>query len=30
LDHLLEDVLELADWQRLPAWITDQKAQAIR
>ncbi|HKO90975.1 MAG TPA: right-handed parallel beta-helix repeat-containing protein, partial [Polyangiaceae bacterium] len=30
LDHLLEDVLELSDWQRLPAWITDQKAQAIR
>jgi len=30
LDHMLDDVLELSDWQQLPAWITDQKAQAIR
>jgi CotH kinase protein/Right handed beta helix region len=30
LDHVLEDVLELSDWQELPRWISDQKGQAIR
>jgi len=30
LDHVLDDVLELSDWQELPRWIDEQKAQAIR
>lgn len=30
LDHLLENVLELEDWQELPRWIGDQKEHAIR
>jgi hypothetical protein len=30
LDHVLEDVLELSDWQALGPWIADQKGQAIR
>jgi hypothetical protein len=30
LDHVLEDVLELSDWQQLPRWIDEQKGQSIR
>lgn len=30
VDHVLENVLELTDWQELPRWIGDQKEQAIR
>ena len=27
LDHVLEDVLELSDWEQLPSWLEQQKAQ---
>ena len=30
LDHVLEDVLELSDWQQLPGWIDEQKGNGIR
>ncbi len=30
LDHVLEDLLELSDWQELPRWIADQTGQGIR
>jgi len=30
LDHVLEDVLELSDWQQLPHWIDDQQGRPIR
>ena len=30
LDHVLENVLELSDWQELARWVGDQKEQAIR
>jgi CotH kinase protein len=30
LDHLLEDVLELSDWQELPRWIDEQKGRPSR
>jgi hypothetical protein len=30
LDHVLEDVLELSDWQQLPRWIDEQKGRPIR
>ena len=30
LDHVLEDLLELSDWQELPRWIADQRGQEIR
>ncbi len=29
LDHVLESVLELSDWQDLPRWLGDQKEQTI-
>ena len=30
LDHVLEDVLELSDWQQLPRWIDEQKGPSVR
>jgi hypothetical protein len=30
LDHVLQNVLEISDWQELPRWIADQKEQAVR
>jgi hypothetical protein len=30
LDHVLQNVLEISDWQDLPRWIADQKEQAVR
>jgi len=30
LDHVLEDVLELSDWQQLPRWIDEQKGRPLR
>jgi hypothetical protein len=30
LDHVLEDVLELSDWQELPRWIATQRSQGVR
>ncbi len=30
LDHVLENVLELSDWQELPRWVGDQKEHAVR
>jgi hypothetical protein len=30
LDHLLEDVLELSDWQQLPHWLDEHKGRSIR
>jgi hypothetical protein len=30
LDHVLEDVLELSDWQELPRWIGNQRGQGVR
>lgn len=30
LDHVLEDLLELSDWQELPRWIADQRGHGIR
>jgi hypothetical protein len=30
LEHVLQNVLELKDWQELPRFVGDQKEQAIR
>lgn len=30
LEHVLQDVLELSDWQELPRFVEDQKERAIR